>query len=84
MKERIEKIDNVISLAKMLMEKGAFYISKHAYQRGKERTLSLGEIKHVIQTGYHEKRKDEYKEEYMDWNYAIRTRHSTVNLQEFA
>lgn len=61
-----------MELAKKLMGKGAYVISDHAYGRGKERTLSLGDIKNVIMTGYHEKSKDEYKEEFMDWNYAIK------------
>ena len=29
-------------------------------------------VLHVLRNGYHEKRKDEYKPEYEDWNYAIR------------
>lgn len=28
--------------------------------------------KNIINTGFHEKKKDEYKEEFADWNYAIR------------
>ncbi len=55
-----------------LLEKGLYTISGHAKLRQGERLLSLGDIKNIINTGYHEKRKDEYKEEYSDWNYAIR------------
>jgi hypothetical protein len=72
MKKRTDKVDNVVALAKRLMEKGAYVISNHAYERGSQRKLSLGDIKNVISTGYHEKRKDEYKEEFKDWNYAIK------------
>jgi hypothetical protein len=72
MKKRTEKIDQVVALAKKLMAEGAYVISNHAFERGEERRLSIGDIKNIIDTGYHEKRKDEYKEEFKDWNYAIR------------
>jgi hypothetical protein len=72
MKKRVEKIQNVAALAKMLMKQGAYVISNHAYERRNEREISIGDIQNVIKTGYHEKRKDEYKEEFRDWNYAIK------------
>ena len=34
--------------------------------------MPIGDIKNIISTGYHEKKKDEFKEEYEDWNYTIR------------
>jgi hypothetical protein len=70
--KRANKIDNASALAKNLMEKGAYAISKHAKLRQGERCLTMGDIKNIIKTGYHEKKKDEYKDEYADWNYAIR------------
>lgn len=54
------------------MLKGAYVISNHAKLRQGERCFTIGDIRNIIETGYHEKRKDEYKEEYADWNYAIR------------
>lgn len=66
-----KKIENVIALTKKLMGKGAYAISNHAVIRRGERSLSVGDIKNVISTGYHEKKKDEYKEKFKDWNYAI-------------
>ena len=68
----MKKIENVVVLAKNLMLKGAYVISNHAKLRQGERCFSIGDIRNIIDTGYHEKRKDEYKEEYADWNYAIR------------
>lgn len=70
--ERAKKIENVAALAKNLMQKGAFAISKHAKLRQGEPRLAIGDVKSIINTGYHEKKKDEYKDEYADWNYAIR------------
>jgi hypothetical protein len=72
MKKRIEKIDDVVALVKKLMAEGSYVISDHAFDRGEERCISIGDIRNIISTGYHEKRKDEYKEEFKDWNYSIR------------
>ena len=69
---RVKKLENIVVLAKKLMLKGAYVISNHAKLRQGERCFSIGDIRNIIDTGYHEKRKDEYKEEYADWNYAIR------------
>lgn len=66
------KIENVLALAKNLMQKGAYAISGHANLRQGQRSFTIGDIKNVLNTGYHEKQKDEYKPEYEDWNYAIR------------
>ncbi len=56
------------------MQKGTYSISKHAKLRQGERYFTIGDIKNILNTGYHdhEKKKDEYKGEYADWNYAIR------------
>ena len=69
---RVKKIENVAVLAKNLMLKGSYVISNHAKLRQGERCFTIGDIRNIIDTGHHEKRKDEYKEEYADWNYAIR------------
>ena len=69
---RVKKIENVVVLAKNLMLKGAYVISNNAKLRQGERFFTVGDIRNIIDTGYHEKRKDEYKEDYADWNYAIR------------
>ncbi len=69
---RVKKIENVVPLAKKLIVEGAYIISNHAKLRQGERCFTIGDIRNIIDTGYHEKRKDEYKEEFADWNYAIR------------
>jgi len=69
---RAKKIDNVLLLAKNLLQNGAYVISNHAELRQGERCITIGDIRNIINTGYHEKRKDEYKGEHKDWNYAIR------------
>lgn len=69
---RTKKVEKVIELARDLIRKGAYSISKHAQLRQGERCFTVGDIKNIITTGYHEKTKDEYKDEFEDWNYAIR------------
>ena len=71
MKPQRKKIEGVVALTKKLMEQGAYVISNHAMIRKGQRSLTVGDIKNIIRTGYHEKRKDEYKQEFRDWNYAI-------------
>ena len=44
----------------------------HALQRIKEREVTLLEVRQVLRGGYHEKRKDEFKEEHQAWNYSVR------------
>lgn len=61
-------------MARELLERGSYAISQHAKLRQDERYFTIGDIKNVINTGYHEKKKDEYKVEYAEWNYAIRGR----------
>ncbi len=70
--KRTKKLQDVMALAKNLMQKGAYAISEHATLRQAQRCFTIGDIKNIIYTGYHEKRKDEYKDEHADWNYAIR------------
>jgi hypothetical protein len=70
--KRAKKIESVVALANDLMQKGAYVISEHARLRQGERCFTIGDIKNIINKGYHEKKKDEYKNEYADWNYAIR------------
>lgn len=54
---RVKKIENVIALAKNLMLKGAYVISNHAKLRQGERCFTIGDIRNIIDTGYHEKRR---------------------------
>lgn len=72
MKKRGNKLENVIALTRTLLEKGNYVISSHAKINQGKRRFTVGDLKNVINTGYHEKRKDEFKTEFEDWNYAIR------------
>lgn len=51
---------------------GTWLVSTHAAARQQERAINRLDIVEVLNTGYHEKKKDEYKTEFRDWNYAVR------------
>ena len=72
MKRRIPKRNDVLELARKLFAKGAYVVSSHAKLRQNERNFSIGDIEGILSNGHYEPRKDEYKEEHDDWNYAIR------------
>ena len=53
------------------IERHTYLDTRHATQRKKERGITLPEILFVLKTGFHEKKKDEFKQEWDAWNYAI-------------
>jgi|ERR1700722_10214215 uncharacterized protein DUF4258 len=59
---------------------GGYVFTGHALKRVSEREVSQPEVEQVLTTGYHEKSKDEFKEEFQSWNYAIRGK--TVDSRE--
>jgi len=69
---RPNKLDDVISLVRSCVAAGNFTDTRHAEQRQGQRKITRFEIVSVLETGYHEKKKDEFKPEYQSWNYAIR------------
>lgn len=54
------------------MKTGQYRDTIHSSKRGVDRNIDLQDIIDVLENGYHEKRKDEFKEEFQSWNYAIR------------
>src|SRR3989338_5698470 len=72
MGKRGQKIEDVVGLARKLFDRGAYLISQHAELRQNERFFTIGDIRNIVFHGFHEKRKDEYKQEFDDWNYALR------------
>lgn len=75
-----EKTNNLLSLIRHFIETGSFVETLHAQQRQREREIILPDVLHVLMTGYHEKRKDQFDEVWQSWNYAIRG--STTSNEE--
>ena len=78
--KRPSKVQDVLTLVRSHVEHGTYRDTRHAAQRKQERDITLLEILHVLRRGHHEKRKDEFKPQYGDWNYAIRGK--TVDQRE--
>ena len=69
--KRPTKAANVLEKIRAHVAGGSYRDTRHATERKVERNISLLEILHVFQVGRHEKRKDEFKPEHDDWNYAV-------------
>jgi hypothetical protein len=69
---RPKKHENVLEVVRAAFAGGRYRDTRHASERKAERQISLPEIRQVIERGYHEPAKDEFKEEWKAWNYAIR------------
>lgn len=51
---------------------GRYRDTRHSIQRGLERNVDLVDIIEVLENGYHEKSKDDFRTDFQSWNYAIR------------
>ena len=69
---RPDKHDDVIRLVRACVASGNFTDTTHAELRKGQRKITRLEIVSVLETGYHEKKKDVFKPEHNAWNYAIR------------
>lgn len=61
-----------MDIVKKGVEGGDFILMPHAVARRFQRDISVSDIIHVLGTGWHEKKKDQYQTEYSSWNYSIR------------
>lgn len=69
---RPPKHGDVPALVQEHVDAERYLDTRHAFDRKAERAITLPEVLHVLRHGYHEKKKDEFKEEYQAWNYSIR------------
>ncbi len=67
-------IDNILESINTAISKGKYSYTGHANHRIKQREVTILEVKEVLLTGHHEKRKDSYDEEWKSWNYSIKGR----------
>jgi hypothetical protein len=72
--KRARKHENVLLVVRAAFAGGKYRDTRHAAERKAERQISILEIRQVVERGYHEPAKDEFKEEWQAWNYAIRGR----------
>jgi len=67
-----DKAKNLLVIVKAKIKRGHFLILPHAITRQGQRFISVPDIIEVLMTGWHEVKKDQYSEEFKEWNYAIR------------
>lgn len=79
-RRRPPKHDGVLLWVRAAISGGRFRDTRHATERKVERQITLPEVRQVIERGYHEPAKDEFKEACRAWNYAIRGK--TVDQRE--
>jgi Domain of unknown function (DUF4258) len=66
------KVNNPLSVIQAYGLQGSYSFVHHARKRLHEREVTVLEVMQIIRGGYHEVRKDEFKPEFGEWNYAIR------------
>jgi hypothetical protein len=71
-RKRPGKHAGALSRARELVSAGRYRDTRHSSRRRAEREIILPEIIQAILSGWHERRKDEFKPEWNSWNYAIR------------
>jgi hypothetical protein len=64
--KRPDKLSDVLKIAQACIENGF-----HAECRQYERDITLADALYVIETGYRVLARDDYREEFKAWNYAI-------------
>ena len=74
------KIANLMKLVKEAISSGRFYDTRHASERQSQRKITRPEMLQVLKSGFHEKRKDKFDENFNAWNYAVRGK--TVDTKE--
>jgi hypothetical protein len=72
MRKRPDKHKDVLDRTRERLTDGRYRDTRHSADRKAERKISLPELRQAIESGWHEKSKDEFKAEWHAWNYAIR------------
>ena len=67
-----KKLLEIISKVKKAIESGKYIYTNHAQERHQQREVTRLEVKQAIKSGHHEKRKDQFDENFNCWNYSIR------------
>ena len=71
---RRPKHEDPLAQARDLVAQGKVVFSRHALERASQRSINQNDVFYVIKTGYHERKKDEWKPEFKTWAYALRGR----------
>ena len=66
------KVNNPLSVIQAYELQGSYNYVHHARKRLHEREVTVLEVMQIIRGGYHEARKDEFKPDFGELDYAIR------------
>lgn len=69
---RPKKIDDLMDKVHSALKSGLYRDTRHSKDQKYERDITLSEIIEIFENGFHESNKDEFREDFQDWNYAIR------------
>jgi hypothetical protein len=68
---KMEDLD-LLNTLRNAEKKGFYRFVDHAQMRLTQREVTVAEVRQIMREGFHEKKKDEWKEAYSEWNYAFR------------
>jgi hypothetical protein len=63
---------DILKEIKRAIESSNYIYTSHANKRIKQREVTRFEVKQVLLSGHHEKRKDSFDEEWNSWHYSIK------------
>ena len=72
MSPRPTKLAEPLLVIRELVAEGRFDFVAHALERLQEREVTIPEVVYVLKHGFHERRKDQFREDFGEWVYAIR------------
>jgi len=79
-KKRPAKISNLLGVIKDCIETGRYRSCLHLEQRELERNITRREVLYVLRNGFHEKKEDDFDEQFQAWSYAVRG--NTIDQRE--
>lgn len=71
MTKKTKHID-ILKLIEKAILKGDYIYTGHAEKRLQDREVNRQEVKQVLKSGFHEKKKDQYDETFSEWNYSVK------------
>ncbi|MBL6991386.1 MAG: DUF4258 domain-containing protein [Bacteriovoracaceae bacterium] len=69
---KILKIKKLIAAINKSLDSGDYIYTGHANARLQQREVTRQEVKQVLRSGFHEKKKDKYDPAYESWNYSVK------------
>jgi DUF917 family protein len=70
--KRPDKVKNILGIISKAVGLGRLTYSHHANVRMKEREIIKPEVVRVLTSGHHEAKKDQFREDFNSWDYAIK------------